>query len=193
MMDEKDLQNDDDIDVSFEDISDDADSPEEKIRKLKQKLSDCRKEKEEYLLGWQRCKADFVNAKKSDERDRLSLLDSLSESFINELLPVLDSFDLAFADKSQVEKAPEGWRTGFLSIYSKLMDTLKRLGLRQIGHVGDKLDIKTEEPVALVSVDKEDEDELVTEVLQFGYSLNGKVIRPAKVKVGQFNKSKNKN
>lgn len=175
----------DDLDVSFDDISSDSQA---KIEKLRSKLKNALKEKDEYLSGWQRCRADFVNAKRSSENDKLGLTASISESIIKDILPVLDSFDLALADKSQSDKVPEGWRLGFLGIYSKLLEVLTQKGLKNIGKIGDRFNINEQEPVGMVAVDKEEMDDVVTDVLQKGYSLNGRVIRPAKVMVGQYNK-----
>lgn len=174
-----------DLDITFDDISSDS---QERINKLKYKIQSLQREKDEYLGGWQRCRADFVNAKRLAEMERLSVADSVSESYLKDLLPVLDSFDLALAYNVQDDKVPESWRAGFLGIYSKLLDMLGRRGLKQIGQVGDKFNINEQEPVATVPVDKEEMDDIVTEVLQKGYSINGKTIRPAKVRVGQYNK-----
>ena len=198
MSDEKDIQNNIDseeeivideegFELSLEDSASDF---QDKANKLKKKIKDLTAEKEEYLNGWQRCRADFVNAKKSEERDRAGMIDAISESLMKDLLPILDSFDLALQDKVQMEGVPEGWRQGFMGIYSKLIDTLLRRGLKQIGSVGEKYDINKHQPVAIVEVDKEELDDTVTEVFQRGYMLNERVIRPAKVKVGQFKKNK---
>ncbi|MDO8493697.1 MAG: nucleotide exchange factor GrpE [bacterium] len=190
--DEVTIEADGEEDISFDDISTDN---AEKIEKLKAKLKSALKEKEEYLGGWQRCRADFVNAKRMADVERLSILDSVSESYLKDLLPVLDSFELALAERNDAGLAPrsqgevgESWRAGFLGIYSKLLDTLSRRGLKQICKVGDKFNINEQEPVVMVPVDKEELDDIVTEVLQKGYSMNGKTIRPAKVSVGQYNK-----
>ena len=86
------------------------------------------------------------------------------------------------------EPVPESWRAGFSGIYSKMLETLGRRGLKEIGRTGEKFDVNQEEPVAVVPVDKEELDDTVTEVLQKGYSVNGRVIRPAKVIIGQYNK-----
>lgn len=196
MSDENNKQNNDELadeididedtpDLSLEDTSGDNQGV---VRKMKEKLKVALKEKDDYLLGWQRCRADFVNAKKAHENERMGVVAAVSESLMTDLLPVLDSFDLAFADKSNAEKVSESWRAGVLSIYSKMMEILGRRGLEQIGHVGDKFDVNMEEPVAMTPVDKEELDDTVTEVFQKGYSLNGRVIRPAKVKVGEYNK-----
>jgi molecular chaperone GrpE len=174
-----------DLDISFDDISNDN---QDKINKLRGKLKQALKEKEEYLSGWQRCRADFVNAKRSNENERTRLIESISESVVADLLPVLDSFDLALGGQNNNEKIPESWRIGFLGIYSKLLEILTQKGLKNIGKVGDKFNINEQEPVAMVPVDKEEMDDVVTDVLQKGYSLNGRVIRPAKVTVGQYNK-----
>ncbi|MBI3632462.1 MAG: nucleotide exchange factor GrpE [Candidatus Vogelbacteria bacterium] len=162
---------------------------QEKVNKLKKKLKDTIKEKDEYLNGWQRCRADFVNAKRSEERDRIGLVNSVNESIIRDLLPVLDSFDLAIQDNDKMDGVPEGWRQGFVGIYFKLLDSLGRRGLKQIGVVGEKYDINRHQPVAMVDVNKVELDDTVTEVFQKGYMLSERVVRPAKVKVGQFKRS----
>ncbi len=187
------IENNDESDISFDEDS--SGSAEEKIKKLKDKLNAVLKEKEEYLSGWQRCRADFVNAKRMADVDRLSILDSAGESFVKDILPVLDSFDLALANMKAIDgESPDasvgtGWRAGFVGIYSKMIEILGRKGLKQIGQVGDKFDINLQEPVAMIPVDSEEQDDIVTDVLQRGYTMNGRVIRPAKVTVGQFNKS----
>lgn len=186
--DKENLEDKGELDLSFEDVSGDN---QEKIDKLKHRLKESLREKEENLSGWQRCRADFVNSKKAAEIERLGLADAVSESLVGELLPVIDSFDLAFSDKSQVEAIPESWRAGFLGIYSKMIEVLERKGLKQVGHVGDKFDIREQEPVATVDLDKEDLDDTVTEVLQKGYSFKDRIIRPAKVTIGQY-KNNNK-
>ncbi|MBI3632869.1 MAG: nucleotide exchange factor GrpE [Candidatus Vogelbacteria bacterium] len=183
---EEDIIMDDDIELSLEDSALDF---QDKVKKLKSKLKDITKEKEEYLNGWQRCRADFVNAKKATERDRTGLMETITESLVKDLLPVLDSFDLAFQNNGGTNTAPEVWRQGFSGIYSKMLDALQRYGLRQIGEIGEKFDIKKHQPVAMMDVGEEGLDDTVTEVFQKGYMVNERVIRPAKVKVGQFRKS----
>ena len=194
MSDENNLQNNDeteeideisptgeDGEFSFEDASGEFQA---KVKKLQLRLKDLIKEKEEYLSGWQRCRADFVNAKKNEERDRTGLIDSVGEMIVSDLLPVLDSFDLAIQDGSKMEGVPEAWRTGFTGIYSKLLEALGRRGLKYIGNVGDKFDLNEHQPIALMDVDRAEMDDVVTEVLQKGYKVNSRVIRPAKVKIG---------
>lgn len=194
MSDEKDLQNKEENIEEIEAVSDDPDFSFEdaggefqaKVKKLQDRLKDALKGKEEYLSGWQRCRADFVNAKKNEERDRMGLVDSVSEMIIMDLLPVLDSFDLAIQDGSKMEGVPAAWKTGFTGIYSKLLDVLGKRGLKTIGQVGDTFDLHEHQPIGLVDVDKQEMDDIVTEVFQRGYKINNRVIRPAKVKVGHY-------
>jgi len=184
MAEEEELQQDNE-DIVFD--SEESGDVATKIHKLKQELKDILKEKDDYLAGWQRCRADFVNAKRTAETERLTLVDSISETFIKEILPVLDSFDLALNHPS--DGASEIWRTGLSGIYLKMLGILEGRGLKQIGKVGDKFNVNEEESVATAPVDKEELDDTVTEVFQKGYSLKGKIIRPAKVKIGEFKRS----
>ncbi len=174
----------DDQELSFEDISGDSAG---KIAKVKEKLKAALRDKDEYLAGWQRCRADFVNAKRMAEMERSSIVDSASESFVRDLLPVLDSFDMAFAsDSSSDASSGTGWREGFTGIYSKLLEILNKRGLKQIGQAGEKFDINLHEPVATLPTNKEEMDDIVMNVLQKGYSINGRLVRPAKVTIGQY-------
>ena len=103
-------KNDIDEEIVYEDGSDGFDSddssiPVKKIKKIKEELKKCQAEKQEYLDGWQRVKADFVNLKKRSEKDRTAFAKYANENFILELLPALDSFDQAFGNKEAWEKA----------------------------------------------------------------------------------------
>jgi ferredoxin-NADP reductase len=85
-------------DVSFE-TENDADrggrDAAEVVKKLKEKLAVCEKERQEYLDGWQRAKADLVNARKRDEEERREFVKFANEQLVGELLPVLESFEMA--------------------------------------------------------------------------------------------------
>ncbi|MBI5140525.1 MAG: nucleotide exchange factor GrpE [Candidatus Vogelbacteria bacterium] len=171
--------------ASFED-EETSDRCEEKLLKVKAELKKCLAEKDEYLNGWQRARADFVNAKKSHDKEVSDLGKIALESFVVKILPVVDSFEVAFANKERWEKVDSEWRVGVEGIYSKLMDTLRRSGLEEIGALGERFDINVHQPVSTVPVTDEDKDDVVTEIVQKGYRLGNRVVRPCKVIVGQL-------
>lgn len=150
------------------------------LEELKKKLEECEKQREEYLNGWKRAKADFINYQK-DEAKRLDEAIKFSNEFlIRELLSVLDSFDLSF---SMLPEADERLKRGMEIIYAQLENILKKHGLEPIQSLGEKFDPGLHE--ALEAVESEKESGTVTEELARGWKLHGRVIRPSKVKVAK--------
>ena len=174
-------------DVVIEEESEEA-SPQDVIKKLREKLKKAQEEKQEYLDGWQRERADTMNRKKRDEEERARFISLASEGIIEDILPALDSFDLAFGNKEAWEKADKNWRIGVEYIYSQLLSALEKNGVKQISPLHQTLDPILHEPIDVIETEKKDEEGKVLAVLQKGYQLNGKVIRPAKVKVGELKK-----
>lgn len=160
-------------------IEEESQEPGDKLKKLKEKLKKCQKEKEEYLDGWQRAKADFINSRKEEEKRREELVKFSNFMLISEILPVFDSFDLAFSGKEENEKSSKG----FLFIKSQLEDILKKYGLEVIKALGEKFNPELHESVGEVESDKE--SGIVIEEVQKGYMLNGRVLRAAKVKISK--------
>ncbi len=153
------------------------------VKKLREQLKACRKEKQEYLEGWQRMKADIANIRKDAEEDRKNAQTYANEAFISELLPVLDSFDMAFANKRAWENVDAQWRAGVEYIYSQLRAALERSGVAFINPEGEPFDHELHSSLEAVPTDDPAQDNIVAEVMQKGYALHGKVVRPAKVKV----------
>lgn len=158
------------------------------IKKLRERLDVCKKEKQEYLDGWQRSKADFQNFKKDSEKDREYFRKFACESIISDILPVLDSFEMAFANKDVWDKVDKSWRDGVEYIYSQLKDALGKNGVENIDPLGDKFDPSLHTPSDTIQSAKEAEDDIIAEVVQKGYTVFGKVLRPARVKVFQYKK-----
>ena len=170
-------------DIVVEDLED---SDNNTVKKLRDKLKKCVEEKQEYLDGWQRSKADFVNARKKEEELRAGLVSFAKEGLILDLLTSVDNFDMAFANKEVWESVDKNWRIGIEHIHSQLLKTLEEHGLEQFDPTGEQFDHNRHDSVETVVVDKKEEDHKVVEVIQKGYILGGKIIRPAKVKVGQL-------
>ena len=154
--------------------------PEEKEDKNKE-LAECQKQKEEYLAGWQRARADLLNYKKEEIERMGEILKSAGEEFVLKILPILDNFEAA-------EKAiPDGLKSdgnvkGLLMIKAQIQDFLKSQGLEEVKSVGESFDPNFHEVVEQVEA-KDKESGIIIEEIQKGYKINGRLLRPAKVKV----------
>ena len=82
------------------------------IKKLREKLKKAESEKQEYLTGWQRDKAEFINARKRDQEDKQSFIKFANENLVSELIPVMESFDMAMGNKEAWETVDKNWRIG---------------------------------------------------------------------------------
>ena len=156
------------------------------VKKLKERIKELEKKNTELLDGWQRDKADFINAKKRDEGEKQEFLKFSKADTIAEIIPVLDSFESAFKNKEAWESVDKNWRVGVEYIHSQLFGILAQHGLKVINPIGLAYDHNRDEAVETVPVENENDDGKILEVVQVGYELNGKEIRPPKVKVGDF-------
>lgn len=149
---------------------------ERQITELNDRIA---KEKDDYI----RLMAEFDNFRRRTAQEKLELVNTASESTIKGLLPILDDFERAMKaleESSDSEAAKEGTTL----IYNKLMGYLKTKGLDVIEAAGAEFDTDLHEAVAQFPVAEEDKKGKVFDVAQTGYTLNGKVIRFAKVVVG---------
>ena len=170
--------------------SDNAKDPAELIKALKEKLKVSQKERQEYLEGWQRTKADYANARKEEEKSRANFVKFSKEEVIRDILPALDSFHSAFSNKASWEKVDLNWRMGVQYIYSQLVTALEKNGITFIEpKVGEAFDTLRHESLASVLTDNEASNHTVAEVVQKGYSLYGKIVQPAKIKLAEYQKS----
>jgi len=154
------------------------------IEGLKKKLEECQKAKNEYLAGWQREKADFLNYKKKEGERIEGLAEHITEGFVLALLPVLDNFDAAEKSLPEDSKEEENIK-GFLQIRKQLLDFLKSRGVEEIKTEGQKFNPDCMEAVEIVEAASQDQrsGQIIQEV-QKGYKITtGRVLRPAKVKV----------
>lgn len=176
------------VDVSYEPDadSDNAKDPEATLRKLKEKLKRCETERAEYLDGWQRMKADLVNAKKALDEEKGRFVRFSQEGIIRELLPAIDSFHIAFGNKEAWEKVDLNWRLGIQHIYSQFITALERHGVKLLNPIGEMFNPKEHSAAGSVAVSEKKDDHRVMEVVQKGYSLHGKLMQPAKVKIGEY-------
>ncbi|MDO8510212.1 MAG: nucleotide exchange factor GrpE [bacterium] len=166
--------------------TDEEGNPRDLLKRLRERLAACTAEKQTYLEGWQRARAELVNSRKRDEEEKKEFIKFANESLLIELISVLDSFDMAFSHKESYEKADPSWRKGIEQIHNQFVTTLKNNDLEIVEPKGEKFNPSLHEPVELITTDKPEEDGVILEVLQTGYSLKGKLIRPPKVRVGEL-------
>lgn len=150
-----------------------------RVDKLKAEIEKLKAEKQQYLDGWQRDKAEFINARKRDEESKADFMKFAAAGFVEELLPIIDSFEAALKQ--------EGQNDGVIMIHNQFKSVLKKQGIEEFGNIGEMFDPAKHQAIGNIETKEADKDHTLAEILQKGYSIHGKVIRPAFVKVFQVN------
>ena len=150
---------------------------EQRLHELETSL----KEQEDKFL---RLYAEFDNFRRRSSREKIELMTTAGKDMILLLLPVLDDFDRAVANNEQVED-PAALRDGFKLIQTKLSQLLESQGLKAIEAHHQPFDYELHEAIANLPVADENQKGKVIDQVEKGYYLNDKVIRYAKVVVGQ--------
>ena len=145
-------------------------------------VESAKKEAAEYLEHLQRLQAEFDNYRKRVLREQTRAVEFATEPLMLRLLEVLDEFELAVVAAEQKPEIHKFVR-GVEMVYAKLADILKEQGLERIEAEGKPFDPELHE--ALFQVDGGEGEQYVSDVLRPGYTLKGRVIRPAGVKVGR--------
>jgi len=157
----------------------------EDVAALKQALAEERVRAEANLAGWQRAQADFVNYKRRAEQEREETASFANSALILKLLPVLDDWELALANVP-ADLADLGWVEGIRLIERKFRAVLEAQGLSPIEVVGQPFDPNLHE-AAMTGRGREG---IVIAELQRGYRLYERVLRPARVVVGNREEEK---
>ena len=126
--------------------------------------------------------AEFDNYKKRTMKEKTELILNGGEKTISAILPILDDFERALADKSE---DPKAIKEGVQMIFNKFTKTLEGLGVKKIETADKDFDVDFHEAIAMVPGMGDDKKGKVIDCVQTGYTLNDKVIRHAKVAVGQ--------
>ncbi|MEK7560984.1 MAG: nucleotide exchange factor GrpE [Patescibacteria group bacterium] len=181
MIDDATIKDDDAADDSRETIviaDEDSDNGTAAVKKLRAAFQRAEGEKKDYLDGWQRAKADFINYKKDEARRLEDIAHFVSRGLMMDILPILDSFHLAAAHGAT------GNGSALLLIQSQLEDALKRRGLEEICvAAGAPFDPEIHESVGEVSVDFSEGS--VGDIVQKGYRIQGIVLRPVRVRLAK--------
>ena len=126
--------------------------------------------------------AEFENYRKRTMKEKADLILNGGEKTISAILPILDDFERALADKSE---DPKAIKEGVQMIFNKFVKTLEGLGVKKIETADKDFDVDFHEAIAMVPGMGDDKKGKVIDCVQTGYTLNDKVIRHAKVAVGQ--------
>ena len=178
----KEEQSEDDV-VEFEFNEDGEEDLKKTLKKLRADLKQAKKEKEEYLTGWQKERADFANYKKDEETRKAVFSEAVRERILTRFLSVVDSFNMAMANKEVWVKVDTNWRVGVEHIYSDLLKIFEEYGVKSVGEAGESFDPNIHQSIDMVATNKKELDHKVAQVIQRGYKLGERIMRPARVNV----------
>ena len=150
---------------------------------LNEELEEARREVDQFRNLLQRAHADFSNYKRRIEEEHEGLVKRANASLILQILPVLDNFQRALADLPEEESTSQ-WVQGVRLIHRNLQSLLESSGLSKLEAAGKGFDPWEHEAVSYEETDRLD-DGIVTNVVREGYSLHGKVLRPAQVVISK--------
>ncbi|HET8580965.1 MAG TPA: nucleotide exchange factor GrpE [Candidatus Paceibacterota bacterium] len=171
-----------DRDADTDEEATDLASAMKKIKKLRDELARAQAERQEYLDGWQRLRADVANSKKDDAARAAREKQAAEAALIEEILPAFDAYDMARAAAGW-QAVDATWRAGIEQIFSQLENALLARGASRFGAIGEHFDPHLHEAVAEVSPEKKEQEGTIIAVLRSGWKLGDTVLRPAHVTV----------
>ena len=162
--------------------AEDANGEETPTKEELDPLVAAQNEAEQWKDKYIRLVAEFENYKKRTLKEKSELILNGSEKTVAAILPILDDFERATADKTE---DPQAIKEGYELIYKKFLKALETLGVHKIKTDDADFDVDYHEAIAMVPGMGDDKKGKVIDCVQTGYTLNDKVIRHAKVAVGQ--------
>src|SRR3989344_3146963 len=162
------VENDDEEIVEFE-FNDDG---EEDLKKTLKKL-----------------RADLKQAKKEEDNRKTLFSEAMRERILARFLTVMDSFNIAFANREAWDKVEPSWRKGVEYIYAQMSGIFEEYGVKAIGEAGEDFDPNMHQSIDVVVTDKKENNHKLAAVIQKGYKLGERVIRPARVNVYEYKDS----
>mgnify|MGYP001789820714 FL=1 len=179
---ELELNNEETTQNSAEAQAEEANGEETTTEKELDSLAAAQNEAEQWKDKYIRLVAEFENYKKRTLKEKSELILNGSEKTVAAILPILDDFERATADKTE---DPQAIKEGYELIYKKFLKALETLGVNKIETDNADFDVDYHEAIAMVPGMGDDKKGKVIDCVQTGYTLNDKVIRHAKVAVGQ--------
>lgn len=138
------------------------------IKKLREKLNKAVEEKQEYLEGWQRARADFANYKREEASIHGDKEERIKTDLVEQLMPALDALELSLKHHAD--------DTNLQMIERQFLDSLKRLGIVRFGAKGDEFNPHEHEALAMNG-----DEHIIQSVERSGYKIGTHIIRPAQV------------
>lgn len=152
------------------------------IQELQAKFAECEKLRDEYLAGWQRQKADFLNFKREQSEAAALLQDAIYRELVFAMLPLINDVDRAFSAMPH-GGINEEWMRGFEQISMQFKKFLSTIGVEEIATDG-LYNPEFHEAVGMAEAEGK-EPGAILETIEKGYTLRGRVIKPAKVKIAK--------
>ena len=170
-----------------EELKEKKSKDEKRIKELEEQLEKAKADAEHWKNEYYRAYADTKNLRNNLEKEHSDIIKYRAMGFIEDLLPVLDSFHMALANEPTSQEL-KNYLVGFQFVYRNLVSVLENEGVKEIApNIGDKFSDKTMNAVDVT--EQEGEENLVTRVYAKGYELHGRLIRPAQVSVSKNKKS----
>jgi molecular chaperone GrpE len=157
----------------------DSEATSAAVGKLREKLKKAVEEKQEYLEGWQRSRADFANFKREEALMHTDKEARIKADFIEKLLPLFDSIELARHHEVSETTA---------TLERQFLNSLKDIGIERFGLQGEKFDPYKHEALRESPTDKIELDHTILEVQRSGYRTGETIIRPAYVTIASYQK-----
>ncbi len=177
-------------DTTDPELSDIEEAEENKLKTLRNKLKEAEDKNRDLMEELQRGRADFLNAKRRLEEERLRDKDRTTIAHVEKLLPIYDSFYLAQLDRDAWAKADDKWRLGFEGIYSQIKNLLSSYQVEVFDPSGQTFDPLRHEALAVIPVTDAAHNNQILSVIQLGAELKRgdttELIRPARVTVGEL-------
>jgi molecular chaperone GrpE len=169
--------------TELEELNELGDEVREDITELKKELDAIRLKSDEYLEGWQRARAEFANFRKRIDREREQSHQTAAGTIIRRYLEILDDLERALSNRP-----PEGegaiWAGGIELIYRKFLKTLESEGVKRMEAEGEMFDPNMHEAISHEESPDHESGQII-EVVQPGYVLGDRVLRPALVRVAK--------
>lgn len=191
-------ENTDDIETISEDtdttdieLEDAEEITGDKVKTLRAKLKEAELKTRELHEELQRNKADFLNARRRLEEERIRDRERAAITHVEKLLPLCDSFFLAMQDQKAIEESDPKWRRGIEGTYAQLRGIMDSYGITAHDPTGEEFDPNIHEALSMVPVTDESKGNRIITVIQQGYTKRRgdtiELIRPARVTVGEMN------
>jgi molecular chaperone GrpE len=157
---------------------------EQETLSIEEQLAAAQAEATRNLDGWQRTQAEFANARKRFDKQRVEIYSSAGAETAAKLLPIIDDFERALETAPPVDASNNAWVEGILLVHRKLLSTLEEMGVQAIPAVGEPFDPNVHEALMQEPSDAYSSGTVVREMRR-GYRLGERVIRPSLVVVAE--------